>query len=316
MKKVFLVIVFCVSLSVFFFLPKRKEPAKQAPYFDINRKSSFPYFTGDTWRYFCDWRLTENETFDPKHVQKGDTIFVEYQLLRKFRKMARKINHPFIVVCPNVEGYSDGPLPGPHKRLLNIKNVAGWFVMNIDCPPNDRVFPIPIGLSNTFWQRGDFKKIEEKPRDILCYVNFTIVNNLDKRQPCWDYFQDKPWAVKLRRKTDQEYLEDLSRSVFVVSPPGNGLDCHRTWEALYLKCYPIVLSTTLDPLYENLPIVIVHSWDEVSEEFLKVKKEEFDAKEWDYERAYIPYWFSKVETFQSEVRCQRGAALEWVKARF
>lgn len=34
------------------------------------------------------------------------------------------------------------------------------------------------------------------------------------------------------------------RYSFVISPPGHGLDCHRTWEALALGCIPITLAPT------------------------------------------------------------------------
>ena len=40
---------------------------------------------------------------------------------------------------------------------------------------------------------------------------------------------------------------------FWLSPRGNGLDCHRTWEALYLDIIPIVWHSTLDPLYRKPP---------------------------------------------------------------
>jgi hypothetical protein len=39
------------------------------------------------------------------------------------------------------------------------------------------------------------------------------------------------------------YLDDMARCRWVLSPPGNGVDCHRTWEALYLGVTPIVLRT-------------------------------------------------------------------------
>jgi hypothetical protein len=300
MKKILLFLLLLIPLAFFTFRTRAAAPSP--PFFDPERKSSFPYFTGDTWRYFCDWRLTSNETFDPKKVRRGDMIFVEYQLLRAFRKLARKIKQPFIVVTPNVEGHSDGPLPGPHEKLLSIRNVAGWFVQNIDCAPTSRVFPIPIGLSNTFWQRGDFKAVQEKKRDIFCYVNFDVATNQSCRKVCWDYFAKMDWTKAVRGKEYQDYLRDLSRSVFVISPHGNGLDCHRTWEALCLKCYPVVLSSSLDPLYEGLPVVIVNSWDEVTESFLKEKQKELDSKSFAFERAYFPYWLEKAKTLQKKLR--------------
>jgi len=280
---------------------------------DSERRSSYPYFTGDTWRFFCDWRLTENEDFDPKKVQRGDTIFVEYQLLKAFRKNVRKIKHPFILITPNVESYSDGPLPGPFVKLLREKNLAAWFLQNIDCPSSNRIVPIPIGLSNTFWSRGNLEEIEERDRDIFVYVNFCVQTNPRERQPCFDYFSKMPFTQVAQPKSFQEYLHDLSRSVFTVSPPGNGFDCHRTWEALYMKCYPIVLSSTLNPLYENLPIVVVDRWEEVTEEFLKKKLEEFKSRDWDLDKIYIPYWFQKVREIQERLKSEKPSLLERIK---
>jgi hypothetical protein len=51
---------------------------------------------------------------------------------------------------------------------------------------------------------------------------------------------------------------------YVLSPHGNGLDCHRTWEAMLLGCIPIVKTSPLDPMFEGLPILIVKDWSEVS----------------------------------------------------
>jgi hypothetical protein len=53
--------------------------------------------------------------------------------------------------------------------------------------------------------------------------------------------------------------------VFVLSPPGYGLDCHRTWEALVLGCIPIVQSDKRNPLFEGLPVVTVDTWEEVTD---------------------------------------------------
>ena len=54
---------------------------------------------------------------------------------------------------------------------------------------------------------------------------------------------------------------------FIISPHGNGLDCHRTWEALALGCYPIIKSSPLDCMFEGLPVIIVNNWNEVTPDF-------------------------------------------------
>ncbi len=273
--------------------------------FSVERRSSYPYITGDTWRFFCDWRLTEDEGFGPEQIQRGDTIFVEYQLLKQFQEIAHEIQHPFILITPNVENYSDGPLPGNFTKLLEYKKLAAWFMQNIDCQATERLIPIPIGLSNTFWTSGPLKA-QPRDRDILAYVNFNIDTNPKQREPCLDYFSKMPWAEHSVPKTFEEYLVDLSRSSFVVSPPGSGLDCHRTWEALYMGCYPIVLHSTLNPLYEGLPVVVVRAWEEATEELLRKKMGEFKKGDWNFSKIYIPYWFEKVTRLQQFLR-DKGA---------
>jgi len=59
-----------------------------------------------------------------------------------------------------------------------------------------------------------------------------------------------------------------SRYRFALSPPGNGMDCHRTWEAMYLGIVPVVKSGPLDPLLADLPALIVNQWDELSVDML------------------------------------------------
>lgn len=275
--------------------------------------SSYPYLAGDTWRAFADWRLSKDEAFDPKDVCLGDTIFVEYDLLKKFgRKYLPKIRHRFILITPNCESGTDNPQPGRFAHLLESKKLAAWFVQNIDQKPSERVIPIPIGLANQVWPHGQVSVLEPiaslapprggKERDYFVYVNFSVHTNESARKPCLDYFLSLPTSVMRQPSSFGAYLRDLSRAVFVVSPPGNGLDCHRTWEALLMGCYPIVLSSTLNPLYENLPVVIVSDWSEVTDEFLQKKKEEFSKRAWNYEQLYAPHWFKKVFAIQQSLR--------------
>ena len=50
---------------------------------------------------------------------------------------------------------------------------------------------------------------------------------------------------------------------WIISPHGNGLDCHRTYEAIALGCIPIVKTSTLDILYKDMPIIIVDNWSQI-----------------------------------------------------
>ena len=58
------------------------------------------------------------------------------------------------------------------------------------------------------------------------------------------------------------YLQEIADHTFVISPPGNGYDCHRTWEALYIGATPIVWRT-FSNIFVNVPVVVIGSVEEL-----------------------------------------------------
>ena len=64
----------------------------------------------------------------------------------------------------------------------------------------------------------------------------------------------------------QNLWKKKSQYAFSISPHGNGLDCHRTWEDLALGCIVIVKTSSLDPMYGGLPVEIIDDWSEITEE--------------------------------------------------
>ena len=69
-----------------------------------------------------------------------------------------------------------------------------------------------------------------------------------------------------------------------------------------MGCYPIIESSTLDPLFKDLPVVIIHDWSEVTEEFLTLKYKELTNKNWSRESLYADYWFQKVRDIQNKLK--------------
>jgi hypothetical protein len=80
---------------------------------------------------------------------------------------------------------------------------------------------------------------------------------------------------------------------FVISPHGNGLDCHRTWEALVLGCIPIVKKSEIDDLYEDLPVIIVNNWSDLNQDLLNNTIEYFKHKTFNYNKLSLQYWINK-----------------------
>ena len=99
----------------------------------------------------------------------------------------------------------------------------------------------------------------------------------------------------LINETSEDYYKTMSSYKFVLSPRGAGEDCHRTWEAIYLGCIPIVLSSSIDEIYEDLPVLVVDSWGEINKELLEKTWEEYSKKDWKLEKSYLNYWLKKFE---------------------
>ena len=91
-----------------------------------------------------------------------------------------------------------------------------------------------------------------------------------------------------------------------MSPEGNGIDCHRTWESMLLGSYPIITSCGIDCLFEDLPIIIVNDWTKVTKKFLEKKYEELSCREYNREKLYADYWLQKILDFQQDVKCKLG----------
>ena len=87
---------------------------------------------------------------------------------------------------------------------------------------------------------------------------------------------------------------NMSDYAFVLSPFGNGMDCHRTWEALLCGCIPIVCSSVFNELFDGLPVLIVDKWANISLSLLVDTvaqfKERMDKNEFNYDKLRLSYY--------------------------
>lgn len=279
-------------------LDKRSNPAM--------RKSSSPYISGDTFRSICDFIIDEARIpFDPVHVQDGDIIFLNADFMNYFfSEVHQHIKSRYILVTHN----SDCSIPGKYENYLDDERLIAWFGQNVNLV-HPKLIPIPIGFANRYWAHGDMDIIKRVvPRDekkIFLYFNVVITTNKAEREFVHSFFKNKSFCTVSQKKPFEAYLNDLACSKFVVSPPGNGIDCHRTWEALCMGAFPIVKSSPMDSIYEGLPVVIIKDWKVVTQNFLEEKYEQMIHKEYAWEKLYADYWINKIITVKYEVRNSR-----------
>ena len=102
----------------------------------------------------------------------------------------------------------------------------------------------------------------EKVNRIL--FGFDVNTNKKERMGTLENLRKCPIADEIKiRLSPEKYFELLNRYRFVASPKGNGVDCHRTWEALYLGVVPITTSSIGIEYFKSLglPIAIVKDYN-------------------------------------------------------
>ena len=109
-----------------------------------NRKPSYPFVSGDTFRKECDHIFDEIKKCDPININNNDFVFVKSDLLKEFfHNVHPKIKNKYNLVSHN----SDEAINNNYKKYLDEK-VLNWYAQNVEEKFDDRIKIIPIGLEN------------------------------------------------------------------------------------------------------------------------------------------------------------------------
>ena len=115
-------------------------------------------------------------------------------------------------------------------------------------------------------------------------------------------------------ETDK-YFEELPKYRFVISPEGNGVDCHRHYEALMAKCIPIVEDSALiRAKYGNVPILYTRDYSEITQEYLEQKYAEMLDQRWDFSNLFMASWSPEEQLliqFRGNFWCEKLACKPW-----
>jgi len=264
----------------------------------------------------------DNDTtyLDTMHQSENMSIYVCTHLLRYFvSSILPKITMPFYLVSgdSDLDVQKEALSPELFTRLVESPYLLKWFAQNITTPPVPKVVQMPIGLDyhtisndpNHWWKmhtegskpteqesilnglRLSMKTFDERTCKIFSNVHHTLDRHGDRGAAIGALY-NKPdlIASATTHLSRSQTWGEMCKYSFVLSPFGNGYDCHRTWEALCLGAIPIVRAKHFKELFADLPVLNVDEWSDVNQELLQNTIREFKQRKFNYEKLTLKYW--------------------------
>jgi hypothetical protein len=136
----------------------------------------------------------------------------------------------------------------------------------------------------TSWQIGSHQntvlcailEVSDSRRRPRYFNRSTILYNLNKV------------GIENVKLSGAQYFNDLPSYKFVISPEGNGIDCHRHYEALMAGCIPIIEDNPLvREKYRGCPILFTKDYSEINEPYLQQKYNEMIDQTFDFSRLFL-----------------------------
>ena len=202
-----------------------------------------------------------------KRIKEENIYLTNYTCELHSSEMGSVVNMNYDFGFTNIHEY-------PNKKFFS-RNVI----------EKDNLTCLPLGISPES-QENILTTIPQE-KSILCssqYSNITRSVNLSGLE----------FVAYFPKQSNEEFLENISKSKYVLSPHGINPDCFRHWESMYLSAIPITLNHPKLNSFKDLPILFLDSWDELSEELLNDRYEEI--LNMPREKLDINYWIDLMKS--------------------
>lgn len=218
-----------------------------------------------------------------------DVIFIRNGSSRRMTDLNIFANNLHRLTKPCILITSDGDRPVPSSydkficnKILNNLNIKKWYTQNYDKSIiHIKLAHYPIGfdlhtdrwlVNNSISEKINFmincrnknptdkrivNKIFSDTHHSISHPIRSEIHNIIKSNPIFELSE--------KRKSFIDITEEYNKYNFVLSPRGNGLDCHRTWELFLAGVIIITITSSLDDMFinNNLPVVILQDLDEL-----------------------------------------------------
>ena len=210
------------------------------------------------------------------------------------------IKTPIILITSD----GDRCVPSSYQKevvdnVLQSDKIICWYTQNYDGSIyHNKLKPIPIGLDlhTSHWlinnsvhnkisyliekRNTPINKIKNR---IFLDAHLSVTH--PERAELFHLIKKNKYINYLREHVTFQIITNMyNKYQFVISPRGNGLDCHRTWELFMAGCIVITKTSSLDEMFisNKLPVVILNDWTEL-------ECDDLDKKLELWYQTYIPY---------------------------
>lgn len=201
------------------------------------------------------------------------------------------------------------------ETLLSSPYLKKWFAQNLSYD-HSKIEPMPIGLDfHSAWQNprlysgqhilpahqeGELRSIcrtakkfsERKPLVVCDWIGHSTYGD---REEARQAIPEGARIVPTQRLPRHELWQLYVKYAFVASPFGVGLDCHRTWEAIALGCVPIIKRSSISELFEDMPVLIIDDWAQVTPNYLSRQHRALAERKFDYSNLFLSYWLNRID---------------------
>lgn len=284
------------------------------------KEYSEPFISVDSWINIAEIVITNPGV----ELANQKIIFIKTDLISQY--IDKLLNHSckFILITASNDDHCvpymnfppDEDVQKKTDELLNSNNLYFWYSKNVGII-HSKLKPLPLGpkwqwRTTRFFGESKKKHLEiyhntdpnlfytgNKPNLLYFHFNNTSNNPFYKehtgiRHKC-RYELRKNGFQDSGGNEFEDYMEKLKTYKFAVSPPGRGIQTHRFYESLMVGTIPIIIHAPTDSISDDLPVLFVNHWSEITPSFLDKKYKEITSKtDYKFEKLYESYWKNQI----------------------
>jgi len=211
--------------------------------------------------YVCSDAIERFQRFKLKHIRNNFCLYTgDSDLTISVKEIDKKIIDA-ILENPYLDTWYAQNLDYSHPKLINLPIGIDYHsdYYNLDLSPQTQEETLKSILSKA-------KKTRDRKK--MAYCNWHFELDRGDRKQCFNSTPKEICFYEPYRIIRKKVWENQSKYAFCLSPEGAGLDCHRTYEAIFLGSVPIIRKNCLSKMFSNLPIVLVDNYKDISRSFL------------------------------------------------